>query len=71
MLIWATKSRVDIREVRIETVYLENNRSSHFNPLIDSMKIYFLLLRFSCSSLFASSIDFVIFTATYLLRAIS
>jgi glycosyltransferase involved in cell wall biosynthesis len=68
MLIWMKKSRVAIREVGIATVYLENNRSSHFNPLIDSMKIYFLLLRFSCSSLFASSIDFIIFTATYLLR---
>lgn len=68
MLIWTKKSRVGIREVKIETVYLDNNRSSHFNPIIDSMKIYFLLLRFSCSSFLASSIDFVIFTATYLLR---
>jgi len=68
MLIWLKKQRVSIREVAITTVYLDNNRSSHFNPLIDSMKIYFLLLRFSCSSFLASSIDFVIFTATYLLR---
>ncbi len=68
MLISTKKSRTCIREVEIETVYLENNRSSHFDPLVDSMKIYFLLLRFSFSSLFASSLDFVIFTAIYLLR---
>ncbi len=68
MLISTKKIRISIREVEIETVYLKNNRSSHFNPLIDSMKIYFLLLRFSLSSLFASSVDFIIFTAIYLLR---
>ncbi len=68
MLISTKNSRTSIREVEIATVYLENNRSSHFNPLIDSMRIYFLLLRFSFSSLVASSIDFIIFTIIYLLR---
>ncbi len=68
MLISTKKSRISIREVEISTVYIENNRSSHFNPFIDSMKIYFLLLRFAFSSLFASSIDFIIFTAVYLFR---
>ncbi|MEJ2700163.1 MAG: bifunctional glycosyltransferase family 2/GtrA family protein [Desulfuromonadales bacterium] len=68
MLILASKKRINIREVGIETVYLENNRSSHFNPLVDSMKIYFLLLRFSFSSLLASSIDFLVFSALYLVN---
>lgn len=68
MLILASRLRIGIVEVPIATVYLENNRASHFNPLLDSMKIYFLLLRFSFSSLFASSIDFVIFTLMYLLK---
>ena len=36
-----------LREVGIETVYLDGNRSSHFNPLLDSVKIYSLLLRLS------------------------
>jgi putative flippase GtrA len=65
MLILANKRRINVREVKIATVYLENNKSSHFNPLIDSMKIYFLLLRFSFSSLLASSIDFIIFTLLF------
>jgi glycosyltransferase involved in cell wall biosynthesis len=67
MLVTAIKNRVRIMEEAITTVYLENNRSSHFNPLIDSMKIYFLLIRFSCSSLMATSIDFVLFTTIYML----
>jgi glycosyltransferase involved in cell wall biosynthesis len=36
-------------EVQIETIYLENNRSSHFDPLRDSMRIYAALLRFVLS----------------------
>ena len=68
MLIQTNKSRTNLREVPIAAVYLDNNRSSHFNPLIDSMKIYFLLLRFSFSSLLASSIDFTIFTALFWLK---
>ncbi len=68
MLISAKKSRTRILEETISTVYLENNRSSHFNPFLDSMKIYFLLLRFSFSSLLAASIDFVIFSVAYMLR---
>lgn len=66
MLMIPKEKRFDFCEVPIDTVYLEGNRSSHFNPLIDSMKIYFLLLRFAFSSMFASSIDFFIFTILYL-----
>ena len=32
-------------EVPISTVYLDGNRSSHFEPLRDSMRIYRVLLR--------------------------
>lgn len=61
MLISARVMGLEILEEEITTVYLDHNRSSHFNPLIDSMKIYFLLLRFTFSSFFASLIDFIIF----------
>lgn len=61
----STRNGMEIIEEEITTVYLDNNRSSHFNPLIDSMKIYFLLFRFASSSFFASLIDFVIFAAVF------
>ena len=48
-------------EVPIRTVYLEQNRSSHFNPVRDSMRIYFVLLRFYASSLTSAAIDFAVF----------
>lgn len=54
-----------IEEVPIETIYLEGNRSSHFNPVLDSMRIYFVLLRFMASSLIAAGIDFVVFAIVF------
>jgi glycosyltransferase involved in cell wall biosynthesis len=54
-----------IAEVPIETIYLDGNRSSHFNPVMDSMRIYFVLMRFFLSSLISAGIDFVVFTAVF------
>jgi glycosyltransferase involved in cell wall biosynthesis len=54
-----------IVEQPIATVYLDGNRSSHFNPVIDSMKIYFQLFRFTLASLSSAAIDYAIFLAVY------
>ncbi len=45
-LMYACSSRVQIEQVPIEAVYLNANSSSHFNPILDSLKIYFVLFRF-------------------------
>lgn len=52
-------------EVPIATVYIDGNRSSHFNPIWDSMRIYFVLARFLLSSIVAAALDFVLFAATF------
>ena len=54
-----------ILEVPIEAVYLDGNRSSHFRPITDSMRIYFVLLRFFASSLIAAGIDFTLFAIVF------
>ena len=61
MLIAARQSGVAVVEVPIRTIYQPGNKSSHFNPLTDSMKIYFVLLRFSSVSLVAAALDNLIF----------
>ena len=61
MLIAARQSGVALVEVPIRTIYQPGNQSSHFNPLTDSMKIYFVLLRFSSVSLMAALLDNLIF----------
>ena len=61
MLMQMARERVPIREVPIETIYLDDNASSHFNPLIDSAKIYWEILRFSGSSLIGFCVDYLLY----------
>ncbi len=61
MLLKAKEIGLILHEIPIETVYIEENRTSHFNPLRDSFKIYTLLLRFSMSSLFSFLVDISLF----------
>ena len=46
MLVLARKNRIPILETPITTVYEDNNKSSHFNPIVDSVKIYYVFFRF-------------------------
>lgn len=52
-------------EVPIETVYIDGNKSSHFDPIRDSMRIYFVLARFFFSSIVAAGIDFAGFSIAF------
>ena len=54
---------IAIREIPIETIYLDDNQSSHFQPLRDSMKVYYVFLRFCGSSAVTALVDFLVFIA--------
>ncbi|WP_379160637.1 GtrA family protein [Paenibacillus sp. sgz5001063] len=60
MLLTAHKEVYTITEEFIETVYLDDNKSSHFRPLVDSFRIYLPILLFSTSSLVSALIDFTL-----------
>ena len=45
MLFIAIKYKIDIAQHPIETLYIDHNESSHFNPIKDSIKIYKALFR--------------------------
>ncbi len=45
ILIYISKNKIPYSEVKIDTVYIENNRTSHFRPIKDSMKIYKVILK--------------------------
>ncbi len=73
MLCDMVKKKIPLRQVEIETVYLNENSSSHFNPVKDAIKIYGLLFQcawgsffemlcFVFSSLIAFVVDIVMFT---------
>ncbi|GGD69929.1 bifunctional glycosyltransferase family 2/GtrA family protein [Microbacterium murale] len=57
MLLRLRKSGLTAREVSIETVYLEQNASSHFRPVADSLRVTLPLLAFAGSSLIAFLAD--------------
>lgn len=66
MLIYAVQHHIPITELKIATVYENNNASSHFNPLLDSAKIYFVFLRFSSLGLVTAFVDLLIFTLSFM-----
>ncbi|WP_312091378.1 bifunctional glycosyltransferase family 2/GtrA family protein [Aminipila sp.] len=50
MLLYWTRDKKDIYEQPIETIYLNENKGSHFHPLKDSYQIYKEIIKFSFSS---------------------
>lgn len=54
-------------EIPVNTLYIDANRSSHFHPVRDSMRIYFVIARFCMSSLAAAALDFFLFAITFVL----
>lgn len=61
MLIAAKHLGFGVVELPIKTIYEEGNPTSHFEPLRDSMRIYFVLLRFGFISMMTACLDNVLF----------
>jgi len=62
MLLETRSHKVPIVEVPIRTIYIEENKSSHFNPIKDSIRIYMMFGKFLFSSLSSSVVDLVLFS---------
>lgn len=65
MLILAAKNHIPFLEHPIKTIYENNNQSSHFNPLIDSFKIYFVFVRFLGFSIISGLFDYIAFISVF------
>ncbi len=61
MLLELKEKNIPYYEVKIKTVYIEENATSHFNPLKDSLKIYKVIFGFILSSLSSSVLDLLAF----------
>lgn len=57
-----SRDGTEIREVGIETVYENNNQSSHFRVIPDSLRIYGQILKFAAASITGFLVDLVSFT---------
>lgn len=49
-------------EVKIETVYLDENKGTHFHPIKDSLRIFSLIFKYLFSSLAAFLTDIILFS---------
>jgi len=65
MLIAAKHLGFDVIELPIKTIYEAGNPTSHFEPLRDSMRIYFVLLRFGLISMMTACLDNLVFYIFY------
>lgn len=63
MLLKLREMNMPVIEVPIETIYINDNKGSHFNPIRDAWRIYRVILTY----VFASVSSFVIDYALYLL----
>lgn len=46
MLLYMKRAKYDFDEVEIKTVYINENETSHFRPVRDSVRIYSLIIKF-------------------------
>lgn len=65
-LVLAKRLQLEISEVPITTVYHGNNESSHFRPLIDSLRVYSVFSRFLVMSLASFIVDICLFLLVFL-----
>ncbi len=61
MLVHCRESGRTIREVPIATIYIDENRGSHFHPVQDSVRVYLVLLRYASLSLVTAALDNTLF----------
>lgn len=62
VLLDAVKENIKIKEVGIETIYINNNSNTHYSPVKDTYKILKEVIKFSASSLIGFLIDYIAFT---------
>ncbi|HLG98262.1 MAG TPA: glycosyltransferase [Bryobacteraceae bacterium] len=65
VLIAAKHLGLPLIEQPIRTIYEPGNPTSHFDPIRDSMKIYFVLFRFSLLSLLTAALDNLVFYVAF------
>lgn len=60
-------NNIPFSEVKIRTIYLDENASTHFHPIRDSLKIYAIILKFGVSSFLSSIIELIVFALSVML----
>lgn len=71
MLLRAKNLRIAITELPIQLIYINNNQGSHFNPILDSARIYYVLARYCFASFISFLVDYTCFFTLLSLSSLS
>lgn len=69
MLLTFKKLDIPYEEVSIQTVYIDENATTHFHPVRDSFKIYGIIIKFLFGSVSSCLIDLGLFTVLKILTS--
>ena len=53
--------KLGVFEVPIETIYINDNSGSHFNPVRDALRIYMVIFKYLASSIISFVIDYALY----------
>jgi putative flippase GtrA len=70
MLLEASSSGRKIDELPIETIYLDNNTSSHFRPIVDSLRVAMPFLTYAAVSLASFAMDTAVLQLTFTMTGV-
>jgi putative flippase GtrA len=63
ILIECQRKNIKIKEVGIDTIYIDSNSNSHFNPIKDSIKIYRLFIKYILVALSSYILELILFAS--------
>lgn len=69
VLLEFAREKIPIYEEEISTIYLDNNETSHFDTIKDSIRIYKEILKFSASSFISFLVDYIFYGLFLLVTA--
>lgn len=53
--------KIGVFEVPIETIYIDDNAGSHFNPVRDALRIYMVIFKYMFSSITSFAVDYALY----------
>ena len=62
VLLELPRLKIKMHEIETQTIYIDNNSGSHFNPVKDSIRIYKQIIKFSLSAIGSFIIDYICYT---------
>ena len=68
-ILLAKRKKLPVVQLPIQTIYLDDNASSHFRPIVDSVRIYMVFVRYLFVSVTSFLLDITFFTLFYYLSS--